>query len=223
MEVEGVSPERLLAVENASVVDGKVDVAGNLVLTTKGGQQKNAGSVVKPLFSWPVGSIYIGVTSTNPADLFGGGTWERFAEGRVLVGISSVPGDTEFDSVLETGGSKTVTLTEAQMPQHSHGASTGSGGVDHTHTGYTTSGGEHEHVHSRVADSRVVTGGGAATVANWNFGNYSTGGGGSHSHTVQTNGASAYSHTHSIGNSGSSQPHTNLQPYIVVYMWRRTA
>lgn len=220
MEVDGVSPERVNAVENASVIDGKVDVSGNLVLITKGGQQKNAGSVVKPLFSWPVGSIYIGTTSTSPADLFGGGTWERFAKGQVLVGLDEAQG--EFDSVLETGGSKTVALSEPQMPQHSHGGATGSGGVDHSHTGYTTSGGEHEHVHSRVADSRVVTGGGAATVANWNFGNYSTGGGGAHSHTIQTYGASQ-GHVHGIGNSGGNQPHNNLQPYIVVYMWRRTA
>ena len=78
------------------------------------------------------------------------------------------------------------------------------------------------HMAHRVASSRVVTGGGAATVANWDFGNYSTGGGGGHSHTIQTNAANT-GHLHAIGNSGSSQPHNNLQPYIVVYMWRRTA
>ena len=220
MEVDGVSPERVNAVENASVGDGKVDVSGNLVLITKGGQQKNAGSVVKPLFSWPVGSIYIGVTSTNPADLFGGGTWERFGQGRVLV--SQDPAQGEFDSALETGGAKTHTLSPAEMPQHNHGGATGGQSQGHLHTGYTTSGGEHEHVHSRVSDSRVVTGGGAATVANWNFGNYSTGGGGAHSHTIQTNDADR-DHTHTIGNAGGNAAHNNLQPYIVVYMWRRTA
>lgn len=220
MEVQGVSPERVEEVENASIVSGQVDASGNLVLTTKGGQQKNAGSVVKPLFVWPVGSIYIGATSTNPADLFGGGTWERFGQGRVLV--SQDPAQAEFDTALETGGAKTHTLTANEMPQHNHGGLTGDQDRDHTHTGYTTSGGEHEHVHSRVASSRVVTGGGAATVANWDFGNYSTGGGGSHSHTVQTNGASQ-GHFHAIGNSGGGAAHNNLQPYIVVYMWRRTA
>ena len=43
--------------------------------------------------------------------------WERFAQGRTLVGKSS---DTEFDTVGKTGGSKTVTLTVDQIPSHSH-------------------------------------------------------------------------------------------------------
>jgi hypothetical protein len=68
---------------------------------------------------FPVGSVFISVVSTNPATLLGYGTWSAFAAGRVLVGIDA--GQTEFDTVEETGGAKTHTLTEAEMPAHVHG------------------------------------------------------------------------------------------------------
>ena len=38
---------------------------------------------------YPVGSIYISVSSTNPSELFGG-TWISFGEGRTLLGVGSV-------------------------------------------------------------------------------------------------------------------------------------
>ena len=77
-----------------------------------------------PLAAWPVGSIFISAVATNPADLLGGGTWEAFGTGRVLVGIDA--GQTEFDTLLETGGSKTQTLVEANLPSHTHA-------IDHDH------------------------------------------------------------------------------------------
>lgn len=68
---------------------------------------------------YPVGSIYINASdSTNPGTLLGFGTWEAFGAGKVPVGIDS--SDTDFDTAEETGGSKTHTLTEAELPSHSH-------------------------------------------------------------------------------------------------------
>ena len=67
---------------------------------------------------YPVGSIYTAVVATNPATLLGVGTWTAFGAGKALVGLDST--DTDFDTVEETGGSKTHTLTEAQMPVHDH-------------------------------------------------------------------------------------------------------
>ena len=63
--------------------------------------------------------------------LLGFGTWSSFGEGRVLIGIDS--SDSDFDSAEETGGSKTHTLTEAQLPSHRHtvgsnDSGTGTGG-----------------------------------------------------------------------------------------------
>lgn len=63
--------------------------------------------------SYPVGSVYINAASgTNPSSLLGFGTWEAFGAGQVMVGLDST--DTEFDTVLETGGEKGVaSLAEA--------------------------------------------------------------------------------------------------------------
>lgn len=55
----------------------------------------------------PVGSLYFSTASTSPASLFGG-TWERYAQGRVMVSAS----DTDKDfTVGKTGGEKTHSHT----------------------------------------------------------------------------------------------------------------
>ena len=66
---------------------------------------------------YPIGSIYISVSSTNP-DIIFGGTWEAFATGKTLVGVDAA--DTDFNAAGNEGGSKTVTLTKDQMPAHKH-------------------------------------------------------------------------------------------------------
>lgn len=58
---------------------------------------------------YPVGSIHISTSSTNPGTAFGFGTWSAFGEGQVLVGLDST--DTEFDTAEETGGEKGVAST----------------------------------------------------------------------------------------------------------------
>jgi len=51
--------------------------------------------------AWPVGSIHINISCTNPGTLFGG-TWSAFGEGKMLISLDS--GDTDFDEAEETGG-----------------------------------------------------------------------------------------------------------------------
>jgi len=56
--------------------------------------------------SFPIGSVFLSVVSTNPATLLGYGTWVRIAEGRMFVGQKS--SDADFDVAEETGGAKTI-------------------------------------------------------------------------------------------------------------------
>lgn len=117
---------------------------------------------------YPVGSIYINASvSTNPGTLLGFGTWAAYGAGRVIVGLDS--GQTEFDTLNETGGAKTHTLTEAEMPAHVHSMGITSGDQD---------------------------------------------GSGSNG---------AIDGTRNTGSTGGGGAHNNLQPYIVAYMWKRTA
>ena len=101
---------------------------------------KRDGSTVRPLLQWislamyPVGSIYLSVSSTNPGTLFGG-TWAAWGTGRVPVGIDT--GQTEFNTIEKTGGAKTHTLTTAEMPAHNHSVQGGyDGAASHVH-GYS--------------------------------------------------------------------------------------
>jgi hypothetical protein len=153
----------------------------------------------------PIGSIYTAVISTNPASLFGFGTWVAFGAGRVLVGYDS--GNTLFDAAEETGGSYDAVV------------------VSHTHT--TNSAGSHRHnwndsaqysvrdeppnnpVNRLVGDPTFNSVQEAAdNGAGLNSQNYLN---------------LAGDHTHTVNSSGVSGTNANIQPYITVYFWKRTA
>ena len=164
--------------------------------------------------AYPVGAIYMSTVSTIPSTLFGFGTWSAFGAGRVLI---SQDGTYPAGS---TGGSATVTpsgsisgtvggtsLTEAQMPQHYHqmigptfttGYPQNDGGGFGTFFGGTPDDGGHS------------------------YGTWSTGGGASSGGT-STGTANGNSHDHSFSGSFTGSSMSNLQPYISVYMWTRTA
>jgi hypothetical protein len=147
---------------------------------------------------YPVGSIYInaGVT-TNPATLLGFGTWVAFAAGRVMVGLNGA--DPLFDALEETGGSKDATL------------------VSHSHTFSGTTSGVGNHQHGATVYSGLPTSPDGARFQMTDSVNVRG--------TAETNGSGAHDHTYSgtTSTQGSSATNANLQPYITVAMWKRTA
>lgn len=170
-----------------------------------------------PIGAWPIGSVFIAVVSTSPATLLGGGTWVAFGTGRMLVGLDS--GDTDFDVAEETGGAKTVTLTEAQMPAHTHTQNS------HTHT-------QDAHTHTQDAHSHLTQRYPTATGASSGFTIDTSMSGTLADNTLPTKAATAVNQnatatnqaaTATNQNAGSGAAHANLPPYIVVYMWKRTA
>lgn len=68
--------------------------------------------------AFPVGSIFFSAVATPAADLLGYGTWVPWGSGRVFVCYAE--GDPDFGTLGAEGGAKTHTLTEAQMPAHTH-------------------------------------------------------------------------------------------------------
>jgi len=68
-------------------------------------------------FLYPVGVIYMTINSANPSTYFGG-TWSLWGSGRVPVCVNT--SDSNFNTVEETGGASTVTLTTSQIPSHTH-------------------------------------------------------------------------------------------------------
>ena len=90
---------------------------------------------------YPVGSIYFNMAvATNPATLLGMGTWVRYGEGRVLVGMQD---SGTFDTLNEELGSETDShaLSIAELPAHGHPyrVSPSSTGGSNIPGGFTTS------------------------------------------------------------------------------------
>lgn len=93
---------------------------------------------------YPIGSIVIRDNDTDYSSWLGF-TWERTSIGKVLVGIDE--NDTDFDTIGNTGGEKTHTLTVDEMPSHGHAQGvlnqSGYGGTD----GLTSGSGQGEDSH----------------------------------------------------------------------------
>ena len=85
------------------------------------GEVQNVGSEL-PLV-YPVGSIYMSVNNTNPATLFGFGTWERITGGFMYGCVDSygIGNGTGTSTGASTGNTGSTTLTINQMPAHNHG------------------------------------------------------------------------------------------------------
>jgi microcystin-dependent protein len=194
---------------------------------------------------FPVGAIYMSTTSVNPGTFWTNTTWQAFATGKTIIGIDT--SDTDFNSVNKTGGSKEVVLTVPNLPVHSHTVGdnshshTANGVGDHSHTlndhahylpphQHGTGWGERDHTgywgnwpggsnyrgsgSTDMHNSMFLT----SPVDQWTNGAGAVGmsGSGAHSHTIN-----ATTHSHTLSNTGSNTAHSNLQPYVVTYIWKR--
>lgn len=77
-----------------------------------------SGDIMQVLnWVYPVGSVYLSMTSTNPGTVFGG-TWIQIGQGKTLIGVDA--SDTDYSISNKSGGSKTHALTTEELPSHSH-------------------------------------------------------------------------------------------------------
>jgi microcystin-dependent protein len=148
-----------------------------------------------------VGYIHFSTVNINPAELFGFGTWEAMPAGRVLLAQGKVETENYTHNFVagETGGEFVHQLTVGEMPSHNH-------------TGSTNTTGNHSH---NTPTTGTYDGDGKG---------YDPGGGNNPNYTqCFTSEAGSHSHTITIQNTGSSQSHNNMQPYIVCYIWKRVS
>ncbi len=145
--------------------------------------------------AWPVGSVFLSVVSTNPATLLGFGTWAQIAQGQMLVGFKT--GDSDFGTVEATGGSKTATIGASNLPQLA---------VTVTDPGHT-------HVTQRYP---TATGGSSGFTADTSM-----------SGTPADNTLSTKSNTTGISatanTGGANTPLGILNPFFVIYAWKRVS
>lgn len=95
---------------------------------------------------FPVGSVYLTYTNTNPGTIMGG-TWVQFSQGRVLLGQGTgSDGTTRMTfGAAGTGGEYNHTLTREEMPSHYHASKPlwvggGGAGSNNCVAGYPTTG-----------------------------------------------------------------------------------
>jgi hypothetical protein len=162
----------------------------------------------------PIGSIFLAIVDTNPAELLGFGTWEAFATGSILVGID--PTDPDFNTIEKTGGTKTKTPTGSNINEGAH-----------THNVTTNVSVENHDSHTHNVSPPFIAG--MSRSGSKNYGSTRD-----HFHPASSVEDSPLVHTVNndeiVSNTGSSHTHdftgddiNILQPYIVVHIWKRTA
>lgn len=143
---------------------------------------------------YPVGSIYMSVNSTDPSTLFGG-SWQRIQDRFLLAAGSSY-------GAGSTGGVASVTLTANQsgLRSHNHAAS----------AGYTIFGCK---PNSNITRSKVNVSGGTRYAFLGTSG-------------ATTSDASNLVYMGDVAYAGgwnAAEAHTNMPPYLAVYIWQRIA
>lgn len=153
--------------------------------------------------TYPIGSIYMSVNSTEPSTLFGG-TWQRL-KGRFLIGagaIADTNSNASFGSLGaeepdfasgETGGQYYHKLSIDEMPEHHHDTN------DYTLV-----------VNKEAV--QIKSNMGAKPVINEEYTNI-----------IPNIKATKNEDGNATVDTGGGQKHNNMPPYLAVFMWKRTA
>lgn len=162
--------------------------------------------------------------------------------GRVIAGPDGMYGRPPASRIGDIGhgstlGTSTVTLTEAQIPSHSHAPTMGSAGSHahsawtdnqglHQHTGNTSWQGDHTHGYVRSdgapggTPSNSAGGTAPKSIQTDPAGGHShlftTDAAGLHGHNIGMSPAGDHVHWLAIGPTGGSQSHSNVQPTILI-------
>lgn len=185
-------------------------------------ENANVTIQVSILQAYPVGSIYMSVVGTDPAELFGG-TWEAIAPGRVLLGAGEYDSSTTYTAGAK-GGAVRQFLHEINLPKHTHTVEIATETQSHLHKN-----GVFDEVPAGkgplssnygatklypTASQKVLSADGETFSTNTQL------------YMGNTSGASTtHKHDVTVGSYGSDNPLPVglMQPYLVVYMWKRTA
>ena len=185
-------------------------------------ENANVTIQVSILQAYPVGSIYMSVVETNPAELFGG-TWEAIAPGRVLIGAGEYNSNISY-TAGNTGGVTSRTLTSSNIPKHTHTVEIKEKTQSHYHkngvfdevaagTGPLSSNYGATKMYPTATQHVMSADTSAFGTSTQLYMGYTSAEFTSHKHDV------------TVGSYGAKTPTaiSVMQPYLVVYMWKRTA
>lgn len=168
-----------------------------------------------------IGDCIISVNAENPSKNFGG-TWQLLCPGRTLVCVDT--SQSEFNALKKTGGSKTHTLTTAQMPSHIHGATISNVSLRGSFQNrYYDSKGSTDIVAINYSETGIVS---VERDIVWSGTHGSPQSMSSNVNNPKINKVNidaTHSHSMSVSGTGGGQAHNNLQPFMAVYIWVRIA
>lgn len=178
-----------------------ISVTDNILTMYKGNGDATGIEIISFDQIYPVGCIYISVVNINPTTLFKVGTWEPLPAGRVLLAQGTSDWKIDYPAG-STGGEATHTLILNEIAPHNHIGSVTKSGSTHTHA-----------LTMQASHGKSGNGG----VPRFSDGDVWSG-----YKTQNLSSAGEHEHAITINNSGGGKPHNNMQPYLVVYMWKRT-
>lgn len=179
------------------IKNNKPDLSSYYTKTEIDNKLSESSSLLEKVY--PVGSIYMNASnSENPATLLGFGTWVQISAGRVLIGAGAASSGTTYNAG-DTGGEESHTLSINEMPSHNH-------------SGYTNTAGNHTHDIYKSNSSGDSSDSASARDGTYFFNS-----------KKQTSSNGSHTHTLTINNTGGNNAHNNMQPYLVVYIFQRTA
>lgn len=119
--VTGLTADRMLAIEAASVIDGDVDGSGNLILTKHDGTQINAGSVIGPV--GPQGPIGAMLSVLSAAGILDVGLSSQIRAGRQLspadfanIGLNAPAGLWNLSDLSDASGNGRALSNKGAVP-----------------------------------------------------------------------------------------------------------
>lgn len=136
---------------------------------------------------YPVGSIYMSVNSTNPGTIFGG-TWEQIQDTFLLAAGQTY-------TAGATGGEAEHTLTQSEMPTHTHPSASGWGIPE---IRYVADKSGIWPVQIQADGEHLIFG-------------------------AVDDGTTYMAIQGATGSKGGNAAHNNMPPYLAVYVWKRTA
>lgn len=214
-------------VKALEIEDKLNELSENIVQIEKNQSERNLLNKM-----YPVGSIYMTMTNVNPSSILGG-TWERYAQGRTLIGVDN----SSYTSAGLMGGKAIKTISTSNMASHNHNALI-SGSVSSTFKGSsvdTSSNNSHLHTLSINSSDKEAKGyvlyvnssvGFGGRVITYSVTRSTSSSAGSHNHTLTPAGTVSSTFYGSTGNTTSvgSNSSINFQnPYITIYIWKRTS
>jgi len=208
----GISPVGIVKSDGSALIagdlvaDGIYDLMYNATILRWVALNVTTEIIESDLLTTVLGGIYPvdGLLTTtkvgDPGDadyFFSGitfGTWAAYAEGKVLVGIDS--GNTSFDTIGETGGVEELTLNNNQ--------------IHHNHQWHDNASGSNDH-RIELTDKNASSNSYNSTGAPVEFPNAAS---------LSSN---YYTNINRTAVANARTAVNNLQPYIVTYIWKRTA